>query len=63
MASLAAAQTAREVMVAPLRAFYDAEAYHQDYLVHHPDQPYIVINDLPKIDALKRQFPSLYTGK
>ena len=49
--------------VAPLKAFYDAEAYHQDYLFHHPDQPYIVINDLPKIDALKRQFPSLYTGK
>jgi peptide-methionine (S)-S-oxide reductase len=49
--------------VAPLKAFHDAEAYHQDYLVRHPDQPYIVINDLPKIDALKRQFPSLYTGK
>lgn len=49
--------------VAPLKAFYAAEDYHQDYLVHHPDQPYIVINDLPKIDALKRQFPSLYTDK
>lgn len=49
--------------VAPLKAFYAAEAYHQDYLVRHPDQPYIVINDLPKIDALKRQFPSLYTDK
>ncbi len=49
--------------VAPLKTFYAAEAYHQDYLVHHPDQPYIVINDLPKIDALKRQFPSLYKGK
>jgi peptide-methionine (S)-S-oxide reductase len=49
--------------VTPLKAFYDAEAYHQDYLVHHPEQPYIVINDLPKIEALKRQLPSLYTGK
>jgi peptide-methionine (S)-S-oxide reductase len=49
--------------VAPLKAFYAAEAYHQDYLAHHPDQPYIVVNDLPKIDALKRQFPSLYTDK
>ncbi len=46
--------------VAPLSGFYDAEAYHQDYLDHHPTQPYIVINDLPKIAALKRQFPSLY---
>lgn len=49
--------------VAPLQAFYAAEAYHQDYLVHHPDQPYIVVNDLPKIDALKRQFPALYADK
>ncbi len=49
--------------VAPLKAFYAAETYHQDYLFHHPDQPYIVINDLPNIDALKRQFPSLYTDK
>ncbi len=44
----------------PLRAFYPAEAYHQDYLVRHPAQPYIVYNDLPKIDNLKRLFPSLY---
>jgi peptide-methionine (S)-S-oxide reductase len=49
--------------VVPLKAFYDAEAYHQDYLAHHPDQPYIVINDLPKITSLKRQLPSLYVGK
>lgn len=44
----------------PLKAFYPAEAYHQDYLVRHPTQPYIVYNDLPKIDNLKRLFPLLY---
>ena len=49
--------------VAPLKAFYVAEAYHQDYLVHHPDQPYIVINDLPKLAALKTELPQLYAGK
>ena len=46
--------------VAPLRAFYPAEAYHQDYLVNHPNQPYIVINDKPKVDALKKQFADIY---
>jgi peptide-methionine (S)-S-oxide reductase len=45
--------------VAPLKAFYAAEAYHQDYLVHHTDQPYIVFNDLPKLAALKDQLPAL----
>jgi peptide-methionine (S)-S-oxide reductase len=44
----------------PLQAFYPAEAYHQHYLEQHPDQPYIVINDLPKLEALKRAFPNLY---
>lgn len=44
----------------PLNAFYPAEDYHQDYLRLHPDQPYIVFNDLPKLAQLKRQFPSLY---
>ena len=39
--------------VVPLTAFYEAEAYHQDYAAHHPNQPYIVINDKPKVDALK----------
>ena len=48
--------------VTPLKAFYEAEAYHQDYLVGHPNQPYIVINDLPKIANLQRQFPALYVG-
>jgi peptide-methionine (S)-S-oxide reductase len=46
--------------VAKLQAFYPAEAYHQDYLVNHPNQPYIVINDQPKVAALKKQFPDVY---
>jgi len=46
--------------VDPLRGFYPAEAYHQDYLVRHPDSMYIVMNDLPKVDALKHLFPELY---
>ncbi len=46
--------------VEKLRAFYPAEAYHQDYLVHHPNQAYIVINDAPKVEALKKQFPTEY---
>ena len=49
--------------VAPLRGFYAAEAYHQGYLARHPDQPYIVIHDLPKIDALQRKLPGLYTER
>jgi peptide-methionine (S)-S-oxide reductase len=46
--------------IAPLEAFYRAEEYHQDYLQSHMDQPYIVYNDLPKLDHLKKQFPDLY---
>jgi peptide-methionine (S)-S-oxide reductase len=46
--------------VAKLKAFYPAEAYHQDYLAHHPNQLYIVINDQPKVAALKKQFPEIY---
>lgn len=46
--------------VVPLKAFYPAEGYHQNYLASHMDQPYIVINDLPKLAALKQQFPSFY---
>ena len=49
--------------VVPLKAYYIAEAYHQDYVVHHPDQPYIMINDLPKVANLKRQFPNLYVAR
>jgi peptide-methionine (S)-S-oxide reductase len=45
--------------VLPLRKFYAAEAYHQKFLQRNPDNPYIVYNDLPKLDELKRQFPEL----
>jgi peptide-methionine (S)-S-oxide reductase len=44
----------------PLSAFYPAETYHQDYAVRHPNQPYIAINDLPKVDNLKKLFPDVY---
>ena len=43
-----------------LTAFYPAEAYHQDYMAHHPNQPYIVFHDAPKVAALKKNFASLY---
>jgi peptide-methionine (S)-S-oxide reductase len=46
--------------IEPDRPFYPAEDYHQDYLTLHPDQPYIAINDLPKIAELKRLFPTRY---
>ena len=49
--------------VDPLRGFYAAEAYHQDYLVHNPTQPYIAYNDIPKVENFKRLFPELYSGK
>jgi peptide-methionine (S)-S-oxide reductase len=49
--------------VTVLNAFHRAEDYHQDYLVHHPNQPYIVINDRPKLDELRRRFPELYRGQ
>jgi peptide-methionine (S)-S-oxide reductase len=46
--------------VVPLKGFYPAEPYHQDYLARHPDNPYIVINDLPKLELLREKFPQLY---
>jgi peptide-methionine (S)-S-oxide reductase len=46
--------------IEPDRTFYPAEAYHQDFLTRHPSYPYIVINDLPKVAALKRLFPDRY---
>ncbi|HEX5532050.1 MAG TPA: peptide-methionine (S)-S-oxide reductase MsrA [Methylomirabilota bacterium] len=46
--------------VDPLKAFYPAEDYHQDFLQQNPDHPYIVINDLPKIDNLRKLFPAVY---
>lgn len=52
--------------VVPLKGFYDAESYHQDYALHNPDNPYILVCDRPKVQALKQQFPELfkeYNGK
>ena len=46
--------------VTPLKAFYRAEAYHQDYAYYNPDNPYIQVCDRPKIEALKEQFPNLF---
>jgi peptide-methionine (S)-S-oxide reductase len=46
--------------VDPLKGFYAAEGYHQDYLIHNPKAAYIVYNDLPKIDNLKRLLPNFY---
>lgn len=46
--------------VVPLQAYYIAEPHHQDYAERHPDEPYIVINDAPKVRNLNRQFPELY---
>ena len=46
--------------IEPMKGFYDAESYHQDYLVLNPTQPYIVYNDLPKLAALKRVWPQFY---
>jgi len=49
--------------VVPLQAFYPAEAYHQNYATSHPNQPYIMFNDAPKVAHLRQEFPDLYTGK
>jgi peptide-methionine (S)-S-oxide reductase len=46
--------------VVPLKGFYDAEAYHQDYALHNPNNPYILVCDRPKVEALKQQFPELF---
>ncbi|MDQ1557770.1 MAG: peptide-methionine (S)-S-oxide reductase [Pyrinomonadaceae bacterium] len=49
--------------VAALKAFYEAEAYHQDYATHHPEQPYIKAHDLPKVENLRKQFPDLFVAR
>jgi peptide-methionine (S)-S-oxide reductase len=49
--------------VDPLKSFYRAEGYHQDYLVHHPDQPYIVYNDVPKLASFRRLLPAMYRSQ
>lgn len=46
--------------VTPLPGFYAAEEYHQNYLARNPDNPYIIYNDLPKLEKLKKTFPELY---
>ena len=49
--------------VVPLERFYEAEAYHQNYLPRNLDSPYIIYHDLPKLENLKKQFPTLYVKK
>jgi peptide-methionine (S)-S-oxide reductase len=49
--------------VVPFQSFYKAEGYHQGYLVNHPNDPYIVYNDLPKLENLRKQLPELYKAK
>jgi peptide-methionine (S)-S-oxide reductase len=49
--------------IVPLQGFYPAEAYHQNYATLHPNQPYIMFNDAPKVVHLKQEFPDMYTGK
>ena len=49
--------------VSSLQAFFPAEAYHQDYLTLHPNQPYIAYNDLPKVENLKKLFAANYIEK
>ena len=66
IAQLNAAKVYRKPIVTkvgPLQGFYAAEAYHQDYLTLHPNQPYIAYNDIPKVENLKRLFAENYTEK
>jgi len=63
IAQLSAAKVFKEPIVTevkPLRGFHEAEAYHQNYYNLHPNQPYIVINDRPKVEALKRDLAALW---
>lgn len=66
IAQLNAAKVYKKIVATtlePLQAFYPAEDYHQDYLTLHPNQPYIVFNDLPKIENLKKLFAADYRDK
>jgi peptide-methionine (S)-S-oxide reductase len=66
IAQLNAAKVYRKPIVTkvgPLEAFYPAEAYHQDYLTLHPNQPYIAFNDIPKVEAMKKIFAQDYIEK
>ncbi|HEX8988026.1 MAG TPA: peptide-methionine (S)-S-oxide reductase MsrA [Rhodocyclaceae bacterium] len=63
VAGLARSRTFRAPIVTriePLRGFYPAEYYHQHYVERHPDNPYVVINDAPKLKLLRAKFPRLY---
>jgi peptide-methionine (S)-S-oxide reductase len=63
IADLTAAKAYRKpivTQVVPLKKFYPAEDYHQNYLALHPTQPYIVYNDIPKVENLKARYPELY---
>jgi peptide-methionine (S)-S-oxide reductase len=63
IAQLGAAKVYAEPIVtkvAPLQGFYAAEDYHQDYLKHHTYEPYIMMNDLPKLTNFKKEYPDLY---
>src|SRR5437868_2608021 len=66
IAQLTTAKSFRSKIVTELtgnKQFYPAEEYHQHYLVNHPDSAYIVINDIPKVRNLHKEFPQLYVGK
>jgi peptide-methionine (S)-S-oxide reductase len=66
IAELASAKLYRRPIVTTLEqltAFFPAEDYHQNYLALHPTEPYIVYNDLPKLEALKARLPEIYIGK
>ena len=66
IAQLNKAQLFRKPIVTrvdPLKAFFPAEGYHQDFLVNNPNNPYIEYNDLPKVDNLKKVFPEVYQNK
>ena len=66
VAQLAEARVFRRRIVTaivPLEAFYPAEAYHQDYAARHPYDPYIMINDRPKVDALRKLYGSVYVDR
>jgi peptide-methionine (S)-S-oxide reductase len=56
-------RSAIATQIAALSAFYPAEDYHQRYDDNHPENLYIVINDLPKVEHLQKQFPELYVDK
>jgi peptide-methionine (S)-S-oxide reductase len=66
LAQLSAAKTFSSpivVRVDPAQAFYPAEGYHQNFLILHPDNPYIAYNDIPKLQALQAQFPQFYMAR